>query len=552
MLSLFSPTPPSPSRCKSWWFDGLDGARQRFLRHVRVPSARYVTVLTLGWALALSGCASLPTDVQRPVSTALSNPTSTLLGRLVAQRASQASTKNDSGFALLGRAELAFSSRLALIQAAQKTLDLQYYAILADDTTTRLLDAVRDAAGRGVRVRILLDDFNTSGKNAEVLMMAFEDNVELRLFNPLPAGRGSALTRIVSSLHDAARLQRRMHNKMLVADNSVAIMGGRNLGQAYFGRDEGSNFVDVDIMAAGRIARDLSGSFDQYWNDPQAYPAQSLMTAAQLQDLLDRVKPSKPAPTSTIPMPLEPDTAALRALPWSWAPSVMMVDKPSKISADADATELAQDTTVDGLLQLMGDAKRDLLIVSPYFVPGPRMMEQLAAIRSKGVRIRVLTNSLASNDAAAAHVGYARYRRELLGLGIALYEMRAELPGSLRSVGSLTASTGKSQASLHAKLVVIDERLLVIGSMNLDLRSQLQNSEVALVISSKALAGEAITMIEPALASGAWHVELEGDELRWRAPKGSDLADATQEPDTSFGLRLLLKVLGPLAPDEML
>ncbi|MEO7886742.1 MAG: phospholipase D-like domain-containing protein, partial [Polaromonas sp.] len=249
----------------------------------------------------------------------------------------------------------------------------------------------------------------------------------------------------------------------------------------------------------------------------------------------------------------------LRLLTWTWAPSVLLVDKASKIAADADTTEESQDTTVDGLLQLMSQAKSNLLIVSPYFVPGERMMKQFADLRQRGVRVRVLTNSLASNDAPAAHVGYARYRKALLALGIELYEMRAEQEGTFSSFGSaaisggsIGGSTGGSRASLHSKVVVMDDRLLVVGSMNLDLRSQLQNSEVAIVIRNRAISAEATRLIEPTLASGAYHVELENQQLVWRAPQGSQLKDSLVEPDAGLGLKLMLKLIGPFAPDEML
>lgn len=254
-----------------------------------------------------------------------------------------------------------------------------------------------------------------------------------------------------------------------------------------------------------------------------------------------------------------PDSADLRLLTWTWAPSVLLVDKPSKIAADADSTEEAQDTAVDGLLQLMSQAKGNLLIVSPYFVPGERMMKGFAELRQRGVRVRVLTNSLASNDAPAAHVGYARYRKALLDLGIEIYEMRAEQEGSFSNFGSAAlaggsrgGSTGGSRASLHSKVVVMDDRLLVVGSMNLDLRSQLQNSEVAIVIRNRAISAEATRLIEPTLASGAYRVELEDGQLVWRAPQGSQLKDSRVEPDASWGLKLMLKLIGPFAPDEML
>lgn len=548
----------------------------------RPQLAMFFSLLMSLW---LTGCAALPSDVQRPVTTALENNLDTRLGKVVAARAAAASTRNDSGFALVGNAELAFTSRMTLIKAAEKTLDLQYYAVHADDTTDRLFDALREAAARGVRIRILLDDFNTAGKDAQVLRLAFEKNIDMRLFNPLPSNRSSAMWRIVSSLSDAARLQRRMHNKIFVADNAVAITGGRNLGDTYFGQSDGVNFVDIDVLAAGRIARDLSRSFDQYWNNPLAYPVQSLMTVKDL----ERLKPPAAAqtssfgeyrPTAPTPAPSEalnkttatrvtvnpagltttiaalPETTDLQLLNWTWAASTMLVDKPSKIAEDADSAEISNDTVVDGLLSLMSSAKTDLLVVSPYFVPGAEMMRQFEAIRKRGVRVRVLTNSLASNDAVAAHAGYARYREGLLAMGIEMYEMRSEQRGTVSRFGAGTGSaggtSGASRASLHAKAVVVDSRLLVVGSMNLDLRSKLQNSEVAIVIRNPKLAAEATALIEPSMIQGAYRVELKDGQLVWRAPQGSGLADATSEPDASAGLKLMVRVIAPFAPDEML
>ncbi len=550
-----------------------------FARISRVFRMRWLPPVLLG--ILLTGCASLPDQVDRPVSTALANPAETRLGSLVAQRAATAGTRNDSGFALVGSADLAFTSRMTLIKAAQKTLDIQYYAIFQDDTTQRLFDAMREAASRGVRIRILLDDFNTSGKNAQVLKLAFEKNFEVRLFNPLPGGRQSLFFRIITNLKDVDGMQRRMHNKMFVADNAVAITGGRNLGETYFGQSKGTNFVDIDILAAGRIARDLSRSFDQYWNNPLAYPVQSLMTEKELADIKPKAEPNAPgspipavSPEASVPdaststaaatvtLPELADSTNLSLLTWTWAPSVLLVDKPSKIAADADATEEAGDTTVDGLLQLMAQAKTNLLIVSPYFVPGQRMMKEFDALRQRNIKVRVLTNSLASNDAPAAHVGYSRYRKDLLAMGVEIYEMRAEQDGSFSSFGSGSGSgsssnsgsgsTGNSRASLHSKVVVMDERLLVVGSMNLDLRSQLQNSEVAIVIRNSAISGEAIRLIEPTLQTGAYKVELNDGQLQWKAPPGAAFKDSNDEPDAGAGLKLLVHLIGPFAPDEML
>ncbi len=441
-----------------------------------------------------------------------------------------------------------------MTQQAQKTLDIQYYAIHSDPSTRELLRAVRAAAARGVRVRILLDDFHSTGQNAQVMRMAFVPGVEMRMFNPIPGGRGSGTLRALGALNDFTRIQHRMHNKLYIADNAWGITGGRNLGDAYFGYSEESNFIDMDVLAAGPIVQEMSGSFDRYWNDKLAYPVPSLISQDELKVLREAAaQADAPVPARQIAADL-PAAMDLRKEPLIWASAALLVDKPAKLVPEENEvhTEKAQDTVVDGLLSLMQQARQEVLIVSPYFVPGAQMMEVLTAMRARGVRIRILTNSLASNDAPLAHVGYARYRRELIKIGAEVHEMRALQRQMARTV--FGSSGGGSKASLHAKLIVIDGRLISIGSMNLDLRSKLQNSEVALLIRSRALSTQASKLIQETLDEGAWLLGLDGadDSLVWRAPPGADFDDATTEPDASLMLRVILRLLGPFAPDEML
>jgi phosphatidylserine/phosphatidylglycerophosphate/cardiolipin synthase-like enzyme len=477
-----------------------------------------------------------------------------------------------------------------MIDGAQRTLDLQYYAIHADSSTEILLQRLRDAARRGVRVRVLLDDFNTVGEDAQVLRLAFEPNVEIRLFNPLPGSRSSLIGRVITSLKDMPRMQKRMHNKLFIADNAIGITGGRNLGDAYFGGDGKSNFIDLEVLAMGRVVRDMSASFDRFWNDELAYPVQTLVSKKELEELRrppaekssDPSKATVPsaAPAASMPSPtltsaiLPPESTPppagatqapmdLRTVPLTWAPSLVMVDEPGKIGPGDDEAD-AGETVVDGLLNLMLRAKQDVLIISPYFVPGEATMEQFRQLRAKGVRVRVLTNSLASNDAPAAHAGYARYRKDLLGLGIEVYEMRAAQEGTVGGMGSTRgfgsgaggsgggSKSGSSRASLHSKAVVIDNRLLVVGSMNLDLRSQRKNSEVALVIRSAAMSQLAARLVEATFAQGAYRLEMDKGALVWRAPPGANFKDAHSEPDASTKLRLLVRLIGPFAPEEML
>jgi phosphatidylserine/phosphatidylglycerophosphate/cardiolipin synthase-like enzyme len=564
-------------------------AIRRPRRHAPAPRAtapvwRWLFALILAtWAAA--GCASLPANEGRQASSAFNAPEQTPLGQLVQERKAQERARSDSAFRLLDSVGAAFSSRLALIESAQRSLDLQYYAIHADKSTEILLQHLRDAARRGVRVRILMDDFNTVGKDAQVLRLAFERNVEIRLFNPVPGSRASLIGRLVTSLHDMPRIQKRMHNKLFIADNAIGITGGRNLGDAYFGTDDKSNFVDLDVLAVGRVVRDMSASFDRYWNDELAYPMQTLVSPRQLEDLrkesdparadvsqtMAKPVPSMPAPTLTASIlpnvtattAATPDPVPMdfRKIQLSWAPALVMEDKPGKIGPGDDEVD-AGDTVVDGLAHLMEQARQDVLVVSPYFVPGEAMMQLFERMRAKGVRIRVLTNSLASTDAPAAHAGYTRYRKDLLRIGVELYEMRADQEGTIGGMGSTAgfgsgrapggSKSGVSRASLHSKAVIIDQRLAVIGSMNLDLRSQRKNSEVALLIRSAALSQEAARQVEATLAQGAYRLELVNHQLVWHAPAGAPFKDARSEPEASAKLRLLVQLIGPFAPEEML
>jgi phosphatidylserine/phosphatidylglycerophosphate/cardiolipin synthase-like enzyme len=543
-------------------------------------------LLLATWA---TGCASLPSNVERTPSSAWAAPEQTALGQLVQARRAQARARPESAFLLLDNVDVALSSRIALIERAQRTLDLQYYAIHADASTGVILDRLRAAARRGVRVRILLDDFNSVGEDAQVLRLAFEQGIEMRLFNPVPGSRGSLAGRVLGSLHDVERLQKRMHNKLFIADSAWGITGGRNLGDAYFGGDDKSAFVDLDVLAAGAVVRPMSASFDRYWNDPLSYPVQALLSQGELDRLRQRQEESdaaqarRAAPAEGSPPAQAPRTKPLTgathdtvripppldlsSVPLIWASATLLVDKPGKIGPGDDEAD-AGETVVDGLLQLMQQARQEVLVISPYFVPGEQMMRLFADLRARGVRVRVLTNSLASNDAPAAHAGYRRYRDRLVGMGVELHEMRAD-PGTAGvgagssgrssstsgfSLGSQVggSKSGVTRASLHSKAVIIDQRLSVIGSMNLDLRSQLKNSELALVIRSRALSQAGARLIEDPIARGAYRLERTDAGLRWRAPPGAGFPDATSEPEAGLKLRLLVNLLAPFAPDEML
>lgn len=540
--------------------------------------------------MLLAGCAaSLPKKVERPISTALSQPQGTVLGGFINQTRPATARPDASAFTLISGPKHALSSRMALVENAQQTLDLQYYAIHADQSTGRLLRAIVQAAQRGVRVRVLLDDFHSTGPDAQIMRLAFVPNVEMRMFNPLAGSRASTIGRAWTLLTDFQRAQQRMHNKLFVADNALAVIGGRNLGDAYFDASNDGNFVDLDVLTGGPIVKDLSRSFDRYWNNVRAYPVQSLVSEQELLQLKsqfeqeDAKAASEPAQASPSEPKLDDPALDLRQIPWIWARALVLADNPAKIPAEGDehtaeaevlataflkaddrstaplsaAPALHAESVVDGLLALIRSAKQDLLVVSPYFVPGSEIMSAFRTARAQGVRIRILTNSLASNDAPLAHAGYARHRKELLELGVSLYEMRSEaanVRSALRAGASgSSGSTGSSRAMLHTKLLVIDGRLVAVGSMNLDMRSRLQNTEIALLIASRHFSQLASNSIDESLPENSWRVELDQNgQLVWRAPQDSGLSDARSEPDASLGLRLMLQLIGPLAPDSLL
>lgn len=510
-----------------------------------------LVVLVLAFLLLAAGCTHLPSGFERPASHALTSPQDTPLGQLAERRRPDTAHASQSGFALLPAPDKAFAARLALVQQARQTLDLQYYLIHADASAERLLASVRKAAERGVRVRILLDDLHAVGRDALVMAMAQIPGVSLRMVNPLPGSRKLGPLRTLRALTDFDRIQRRMHNKLLVADNAWAITGGRNLGDAYFGADPDRGYVDVDVLAAGPVVRKLSAGFDRYWNDAVAYPAQALITPTELQVLKDTTQPRSTSATApdTLPPALDLSGQELQ-----WAKVEMLVDPPAKLVPGRPSADEAPatDAVMQGVLALMDGARHDVLIVTPYFVPGTQMMQAFARLRARDLPVRVLTNSLSSTTALLAHVGYAKHRRELLRLGVRLHEMhateRARLRHSLRPGDAASVPD-----SLHAKLLMIDGQTIVVGSMNMDQRSKLQNTEVALVIHSPALTEQATRQVDAAIGSIAWTLELAADgSLRWRAPADAGFDDASHEPDASFWLRVLAALLQPLVPEDLL
>src|SRR5882672_2913126 len=352
-------------------------------------------------ALLIAGCATLPRHVDKSPSTALQNPDTTSLGRIVA---AEESVRTLSGIRLLTSGEEALADLIALADHAERTLDIQYYIIHQDDSARILLHHVRLAADRGVRVRVLVDDLNTAGEDRRFMHLGAHANVEVRVFNPFPGGRSATWTRLLASVGEIRRINHRMHNKLFVADNALAITGGRNIGDEYFTRDPRYNFIDLDVVAAGAIVAGLSASFDAFWNSKYAYPIASVAAPVRAEEVPKELEESAMAgDASWLAHELDADDLQL-----TWVPATVLADRPGKIASDVAPDE--EVTIANDLKTLMRSAQQEVIVISPYFVPGSEGVALMRDLVERGVHIRILTNSLASTDSPLVHNGYSRYR----------------------------------------------------------------------------------------------------------------------------------------------
>ncbi|WP_233196121.1 phospholipase D family protein [Trinickia soli] len=449
----------------------------------------------------LAACSTLPpaTSLDRPATYALAQPETTPLGRALAPLV--AAHGGQSGFRLLTDGTDALQMRIALARSATKTLDLQYY-IAAEDTTGRLLlAAALYAADRGVRVRMLVDDLNF--KDADRLMAALSTHpdIEVRIFNPFGSARPSVFARTENFFTRIDRFTHRMHNKAMIADGEVAIVGGRNLGDEYFSASPKLQFRDLDVIAAGPIVKDVSKSFDAFWNSPGAYPLSAVekqhFAEADLDTAREALRAHWRAQAQAVgAKPLRSarlwEQIAHEQMGLVWANAMFSVDSPSKVTAPNDGY---RSPPMHRLAELLRGAQKEVLLLSPYFVPHDAGVRLLADLTHRGVRVAVLTNSMASTDAVAVQAGYSPYRIPLLKNGVELYEYQP-----LQRQTSRFFAGSQSRASLHAKAYVIDRRTLVIGSLNLDPRSAHLNSEMALFIDSPVLADAVAKLINQSLS----------------------------------------------------
>ncbi len=493
-----------------------------------------VTMTTL-----VAACETRPpaTAFDRPESHALASTETTPLATALAPLEKR--HPDESAVRLLPTGTDALQARIALARAATKTLDMQYYIANEDNTGKLLLGAALYAADRGVRVRMLVDDLNFKDIDQIMAALNSHDKIEIRVFNPYGSAQRSFSERTQNFFTNLSHFTRRMHNKAMIADNQIAIVGGRNLGDEYFSASPTLQFRDLDVFAAGPVTQEISASFDDYWNSSLAYPLRALnkqkFDARELDKTRDDLRkhwreqadPLNAKPLNATPLAQQ---IAREEMDLVWAPTEFRVDSPSKIEHPSDDYK---SPPMERLVALLKDAQSEFLILSPYFVPHDAGVKALAGLTKRRVRVAVLTNSLAATDAVAVQAGYAPYRIPMLQSGVELYEFKPiQVEGESSPRAGLFGS--QSRASLHAKAYVIDRSILVIGSMNLDPRSAKLNTELALVIHSKPIAEEAAKLFENGISPKvSWQVQLASaavtEELRRTGAPQSGLVWITEE-----------------------
>jgi phosphatidylserine/phosphatidylglycerophosphate/cardiolipin synthase-like enzyme len=524
------------------------------------PPRHLIAVLAVLATLLVTGCAGVLPQVTRvPSTTLVAAPDATLPAAVREARLPDGA----SGVWPLLQASYALDARLALIANASRSIDLQYYLVADDPTGRTLLRALRDAAQRGVRVRLLVDDLYTTDTDHLLLGLAATPNAEVRLFNPFVTARDSSLRRLLALASDFKRLNHRMHNKLFLVDGTMAIVGGRNLADEYFLRGTQNNFIDFDLMTAGSVVTELSQWFDLYWNSPQAYPVQAITQASgraastveELQTRFEAVtavdpRPEAPRDKDMFGAPALHTALAQGRLPLLAAESSAFADSPDKVDPDNHSLATSDTLTHRFLLQL-SDARSEADLFSPYFIPGGETLERIRKLRDDGVTVRIVTNSLAVSDEPLVSIGLDRHQADLLKMGVDLYEIssnRLKLDRSLR--GLLGSSTGR----LHAKLGVIDRKTVMVGSMNLDPRSATLNTEIGVRVVSPQLAEMVLEGFKVDQLEGVYQVKLRphGSGVRWIAVDGDKTEEVDVDPETSLWQRLRLMLMSWFIPENQL
>lgn len=494
-----------------------------------------------------SSCTSLPDNSLRSVSYTLKGHTSTgEFGKIQNQALSH---HGKSGIHLLSDGRDAFVARTELINNAQFGIDAQYYLFHSDLTGTLLAYRLFEAAERGVRVRLLLDDFGLSGRDSNLRRMDSHPNIEIRIFNPF--SRNSL--RVTQLLSRFGSVTKRMHNKSLTVDNLLTIVGGRNIGDEYFSANPVIEFGDLDILATGTIVPEISESFDQYWNSEFSYPIALLSPATVVpvsrQEFIDQEKALLQTERSANYHEFLKKTDFLinHSVDFDWVDAVTLADPPDKIIRGTLEEPLSLLIDVGKVMQQADD---ELIIFSPYFVPGKDGVAYLKAIAEKGVTVKILTNSLMSNDVSIVHSGYIKYRKALLKAGIQLYELSDILPPINKKV------SGSSSSSLHAKSFIIDREHIFVGSLNLDPRSVYENTEIGVLFHSPTYGKYIGESFEKDIYPNAFQLQLVNwngrERIQWKIYQQGEEKIFNEEPYTGFWQRFGIYLLSALPIESQL
>lgn len=443
----------------------------------------------------------------------------------------------------------AFVARMLLADVATTSIDTQYYIWRSDLTGHLLLDRLQRAAERGVKVRLLLDDHGTGGLDPEIIALQSHPNVEVRLWNPFVIRRFKPL----AFAYDFFRLNRRMHNKSFTVDGQASILGGRNVGDEYFGTGKTALFVDLDVLVAGEVLPAISADFDAYWNSPSAFPAEQIITKRMqgkdpIKDKLESYNNSAQMSeyrellnNSSLISDLTEGELVLE-----WTNATLISDSPAK----GQGAVARKDLLYGHMQEAVGEIKVKFDGVSAYFVPGAAGVKAFTELEERGVQVRMLTNALEATDVLPVHAGYAKRRKKLLKSGVELYELRRQVAAD--AVSNKLGPFGSSGASLHAKTFAVDGERIFVGSFNFDPRSARLNTEMGLLIESPWMAQGLHAAFDAGLGGTAWKVELHDGRMVWIEPEATDKPPLTKEPGRTFWRNIGLMVIGWLPIEWLL
>jgi putative cardiolipin synthase len=510
---------------------------------------RYASLALVALAF-VSGCATIDYDYPRAESSFLADTADTYLGREIAPDVAK-QPQDQSGFLPLRDGIDALAARLLLARQAEKSIDLQYYLIKNDIVGRALILALLEAADRGVRVRLLLDDMFTSGYDVGLAALHAHPNFEIRIFNPFRRG---AAGRTAGAMTEFGRINRRMHNKSFTVDNHITILGGRNIADEYFGAREDSKFSDLDVAAIGPLVQEVTDSFDVYWNHPTALPVPAFVKELEdpetaLNELRERLQASREEVRGS----RYADAVVSKAVSFDetsntifrWAGYQLVVDSPDKGIKGKAAEE---DLITAPLVAALRAAQKEVTIVSAYFVPLKNGVDFLTELEARGVEVTVVTNSLAANNQFTVHGGYAPSRKPLLEAGVQMYEVRADADVA----GTQFIDASGARATLHTKAFLVDDESLFIGSFNFDPRSANINTEMGVVIHDEGMAREFSELFDNLLSSQTYELFLNDEgKLRWRGFEDGAEVIYDKEPDTTGWQRFKVK-LAKIIPKSQL